>query len=87
MYIPVSLILFGILAIALMAAALIGRSRRRDLLEPPRQIEVSSGLEMDVRARLAEDDKIAAIKMVRDATGCGLREAKDFVEHLDSSRQ
>ena len=26
--------------------------------------------------------KIEAIKLVRDATGCGLKEAKDFVEKL-----
>lgn len=87
MYIPVPLILFGIVAIVVMAAALIGRSRRRDLIEPPRPLDVSNGLEMDVRARLAENDKIGAIKMVRDATGCGLREAKDFVEHMNASRR
>ena len=85
MYIPIPVILIGIAAIVFMAAALIGRSKRRDLIEPPRPPEVSSGLQMDVRTRLAENDKIGAIKLVRDATGCGLREAKDFVEHMDAS--
>lgn len=31
---------------------------------------------------IADGEKIAAIKHYKDATGCGLREAKDFVEGL-----
>jgi len=34
----------------------------------------------DVRAALADGNKIAAIKLVRERTGLGLREAKELVE-------
>ena len=37
----------------------------------------------EVRALLASGDKIAAIKRVRELTGMGLKEAKDYVEALE----
>lgn len=39
-------------------------------------------LEAQVRAMLANGEKIEAIKLVREATGLGLKEAKDYVEGL-----
>ena len=45
---------------------------------------VSSGdLEADVRAALAQGSKIEAIKIYRQATGLGLKEAKDAVEAME----
>ena len=35
-----------------------------------------------IREALAEGRKIEAIKVYREATGCGLREAKEFIEAL-----
>ncbi len=37
----------------------------------------------DIRALLAGGNKIAAIKAYRDATGAGLKEAKDAVEAME----
>jgi ribosomal protein L7/L12 len=42
--------------------------------------------EMDVRAEVMKGRKINAIKIVRENTGLGLKEAKDFVEALGSYR-
>jgi ribosomal protein L7/L12 len=39
----------------------------------------------EVRALLARDNKIEAIKRVRELTGLGLKEAKDFVDALPSA--
>ncbi len=43
---------------------------------PPQDIEAQ------VRILLAKGEKIEAIKLVREATGLGLKEAKDYVEGL-----
>ena len=40
----------------------------------------------DVRTQLSEGDKIAAVKSCMTATGCGLLEAKKFVESLLSEQ-
>jgi ribosomal protein L7/L12 len=40
-------------------------------------------LENEVRAMLAAGQKIQAIKAAREATGMGLREAKDWVESFE----
>lgn len=37
----------------------------------------------DVRDALASGQKIEAIKLYREATGCGLREAKEAVERME----
>lgn len=39
-------------------------------------------LEQEARSLLADGQKIAAIKHVRERTGWGLKEAKDYVERL-----
>jgi hypothetical protein len=41
----------------------------------------------EVRALLAQGQKIAAIKRVRELTGTGLREAKTYVEALEAGQQ
>jgi hypothetical protein len=37
----------------------------------------------EVRGLLAQGQKISAIKLVRQQTGCGLKDAKDFVEAIE----
>ncbi|HEX4568755.1 MAG TPA: ribosomal protein L7/L12 [Vicinamibacterales bacterium] len=37
----------------------------------------------EVRGLLAQGQKIEAIKLVRQQTGCGLKDAKDFVEAME----
>ena len=44
-------------------------------------------LEGRVRTLMAEGRKIEAIKVYREATGAGLKEAKDAVEALDLQRR
>ena len=89
--IPV-LILFGVVMLGL--GFVLGRSGRgqRDLLRPPpampmpmppRAAAAPAGLEDEVRAFLAQGNKIMAIKHVREVTGMGLKEAKDFVEAIE----
>src|SRR5262245_26326371 len=43
-------------------------------------------LERQLRALLAQRQKIQAIKLVREQTGVGLKEAKDAVERLELGR-
>jgi len=38
----------------------------------------------DVQAAMDRGDKILAIKLLRHATGLGLKEAKDVVEHIEA---
>jgi hypothetical protein len=47
---------------------------------PPRPVPADA--EAKARELMARDQKISAIKIVRDATGMGLKEAKDWVEAL-----
>ena len=44
--------------------------------------EVDAGVNERIRALVKSGDKIEAIKLYRDLTGVGLREAKDYVEQL-----
>lgn len=45
--------------------------------------QVDRALDGDVRVLLTQGQKIAAIKLVRQKTRCGLREAKDYVDALE----
>lgn len=51
-----------------------------DGLEPPRDGEAMLAA---IHAALARGDKIVAIKLLKDATGIGLKEAKDRIESGD----
>jgi ribosomal protein L7/L12 len=42
------------------------------------------GLNEQVRLLLQQDKKLDAIKLYREATGCGLKEARDAVESIES---
>jgi len=39
--------------------------------------------EEKIQALLRRGEKIQAIKLIRDMTGCGLKEAKDYVDALE----
>lgn len=45
-------------------------------------LQLSPDAEREVRRVLATGNKIAAIKLVRQATGAGLKDAKDFVDRM-----
>ncbi|NJN17879.1 MAG: hypothetical protein HC822_17195 [Oscillochloris sp.] len=47
-------------------------------------ITPDADLESEVHMLLLQDKKIQAIKLVRERTGMGLKEAKDYVDQLDS---
>jgi len=91
--IVIGLAVLGVLLVVLFR----GRDRPRriglDRTRPPAGSSAASppatGGELDpddlaeVRALLGANQKIAAIKLVRERTGMGLKEAKDFVEQHD----
>ncbi|MBX7255411.1 MAG: ribosomal protein L7/L12 [Candidatus Hydrogenedentes bacterium] len=72
-----------ILAIIVVLYIVLGLLKRRlgsSGTRPIPQIALSPEAEAEARELLAEGQKIEAIKVVRDNSGCGLAEAKDFVE-------
>ena len=99
MFIPMSvLIAIGVAALLLIGWAL-RSSRRRDPLmgrTPGRTAPLAASpvagaqpallppeIEAQVRALLTAGRKIEAIKLAREATHCGLKEAKDLVESME----
>lgn len=48
-------------------------------------VGVDLKLELILRTVLKNDGKLAAIKALREETGMGLRDAKDFIETLEAS--
>lgn len=54
---------------------------------PPAGPAASSPLEGEVRALMTAGSVIAAIKLVRVRTGCGLKDAKDYVDALVAGRR
>lgn len=95
MFIPVPA-LIALVAIFLMLVIVLARRSSRgrdDLLRPPAhmarprrnapaRITLAPDVMQQVAELLAQRRKIEAIKLVREATGLGLKEAKDFVESL-----
>jgi large subunit ribosomal protein L7/L12 len=97
MYLPVPvLIAIAALLLILLVLALRRRGGRPDLTAPPRYApppqawpagaapvgDLPPDLAAEVRALLAQDRKIEAIKLVRQATHLGLGEAKELVERM-----
>jgi hypothetical protein len=87
-------ILFLILGLGLgllLARYLRGQRASRDLRAPPPPPRpmVRVGDERidneEIRALIRQDQKIEAIKLVRERTGLGLAEAKDAVEALEQT--
>lgn len=54
-----------------------------ELLAPETQPEINADVERQVRELLGQGRKIEAIKIYREATGLGLKEAKDAVEAME----
>ena len=87
MYVPLWLIVV-VLAVALVAYVffLQGRGggemieRQRRTTPPPPADHEKVLASPDVRAAIAQGHKIEAIRLVRERTGLGLKEAKDLVE-------
>lgn len=77
----------GAVALILVLLLMLIGSRRsgpRDLLAPPTTIEVSPDVEREAHDLILRGRKIAAIKLVRKRSGIGLKEAKDFVERIET---
>jgi hypothetical protein len=56
-----------------------------DYLAAHLKVEYNDPLELEIRPLIASGEKIEAIKRVRERTGMGLKEAKDYVESLPTS--
>jgi ribosomal protein L7/L12 len=50
----------------------------------PSQAKDISYLDYDIRDLLAQNKKVAAVKMVREATGWGLKESKNYVDNIQA---
>ena len=67
---------------------IVGRSKSDTeprVVTPPRPLP-NADAEAQVRAFLAKDDVIGAIKTYRQLTGCGLKDAKDAVDAMRGKR-
>ena len=100
MFVPLWVLAVAGIALAILALAIVSRTRSGDEMiahqqrdarrpaPPPRaaaQSDDEAVLQIpEVRRALAGDHKIEAIKLVREHTGLGLKEAKDLVERLQA---
>lgn len=91
MMVPVPVLAIAGAVMLLLVWKLVRRGSGRDLIAPPAMPEprvspqdLPPGLEGEVRALIAERRKIEAIKRVREATGLGLKEAKELVEAIEA---
>ena len=98
MFVPLPLlILAGLVFLVLLVMAMRPRGRSDDLMAAPRprlpqaavragqKLELSSETRAEVERLLANGQVINAIKLVREATGSGLKEAKDAVDEMRRS--
>ena len=98
MFVPLPLlILAGLVFLVLLVMAMRPRGRSDDLMAAPRsrvqrvavpagqKLELSSETRVEVERLLANGQVINAIKLVREATGSGLKEAKDAVDEMRRS--
>ena len=95
MYVPVSYLVIGGLVILMLGWLLLRRGGGdRDLLAPPPALRAAppprpaaasaaGGVPGDVQALLAGGNKIAAVKLMREAYVLSLGEAKDLVEAIE----
>lgn len=95
MFVPLPLLIAGALLILVLIAMLLRRRAqdpllgggRRPLPPPaargdPVVVTLPPDTDREVRALIAHNRKIEAIKLVREATGLGLRDSKEFVERM-----
>ena len=83
MYIPIPIVLGTVALILVLLFMRRGGPNRADLLRPPVAVVISGDLADEVRTLLTRGDKIEAIRRVRERSGLGLKESKDFVEGLE----
>ena len=94
MYVPISYLVIGGLLVLLLGWLLLRRrGGDRDLLAPPPSLRMSrprrtaaapaGGVQGEVQALLVGGNKIAAVKLVREAYHLGLGEAKSLVEAIE----
>jgi len=95
------LILAGLVFLVLLVMAIRPRGRSDDLIAVPRprqrsqapraavqygqKLEVPAETRMEIERLLAHGQVISAIKLVRETTGSGLKEAKDAVDEMRRS--
>ena len=98
MYIPLPLlILAGLVFLVLLVLAIRPRGRSDDLMAAPRsrvqrvavqagqKLELPTETRVEVERLLADGQVINAIKLVRETTGSGLKDAKDTVDEMRRS--
>ena len=98
MYVPLPLlILAGLVFLVLLVLAMRPRGRSDDLMAAPRsrvqrvtvqtgqKLELPSDTRVEVERLLANGQVINAIKLVREVTGSGLKDAKDRVDEMRRS--
>ena len=95
------LILAGLVFLVLLVMAMRPRGRSDDLIAVPRsrqrpqvpramvrdgqKLEVPAEIRMEIERLLADGQVINAIKLVREVTGSGLKDAKDAVDQMRRS--
>ncbi|MFC5678810.1 ribosomal protein L7/L12 [Aeromicrobium endophyticum] len=79
----VAIVVLAVCLVASLAASWKGRSRTPSVPVP--LVPLDEATAREVSDLIARDRKIQAIKLVRDATGAGLREAKERVEAWDAA--
>jgi len=101
MFVPLPLlILAGLVFLVLLVVAMRPRGRSDDLIGVPRprvsrapavmiqpgqKLELPVEIRGDVERLLADGQVIGAIKLVREVTGSGLKDAKDAVDEMRRS--
>ena len=101
MFVPLPLlILAGLVLLVLLVLAMRPRGRSDDLIGAPRpralrspgvtiqpgqKLEIPAEIRLEVERLLADGQVIGAIKLVREATGSGLKDAKDAVDEMRRS--
>ncbi|MFV9507113.1 MAG: ribosomal protein L7/L12 [Oscillochloridaceae bacterium umkhey_bin13] len=81
-----ALIVAGIVVVIALGIWLAGRRREAPAFTTPIALpQLNDADQAEIELLLAQNQKIQAIKLVRERSGCGLREAKDFVEQIERS--
>lgn len=81
----VMLVVLAVLVLVVLALIIAQGTRTRDVI-PPQPVGIDWGALQDVEflAALERGKKIEAIKIYRERTGLGLKDAKDAVEYLQT---
>ena len=98
MYVPLPLLIVaGLVFVVLLALAMRPRGRPDDLMAAPgsrvqrvavqagQKLELPTETRVEVERLLANGQVINAVKLVREATGSGLKDAKDVVDEMRRS--